>query len=473
MNTKTIAIFAGAASLCALAIVLSLEPAAQPGPSVPPPPAPPRPPVPVDPQSGVTFGAGRVQAQAQLSQSRLLSSSSSEVFLNVDLRAAEIGGDRQDLSAALVIDRSGSMAGAKIDNAREAALSFLSRLADSDQIALISYGSDVTVDIPLTQVGTIRERARRIISRVEAGGGTNISEGLRRAIHQLGSIPGARRVVLISDGRPTEGEMRVSALGAIAATGREQGLSFSAIGVGIDYNEDVMEHIAVRGGGFFYHLRHAVNLTEILAKEFRAIESLVATNVRLRIDPGTGITIDEVFGYDLENQGNIVVVQVGDLSSGEQRRVVARATARTSTAGISRFAGLGLSYTVPHSSAGESASAALSVAVTGDASLVHTSQNAEVVVAANKVQAAAVMRQSMAEMAKGHKHEAVQQLTRARAALKRAASVAPASAKPMLEFEESSFGAMQDEVEQMAPESEEARDFTKERRAKAFSDQRR
>ena len=471
MNPKTLGIFAGAAAICGVALFLVVKGGG--GTTLPPPPPPP----PLDnpntptPQSDVTFG-DRVKAHATLSQSYVLSATSSEVFLNVDLTAAAAGGARQPFSAALVIDRSGSMAGAKIDSARDAALGFLQRLRDDDQIAIVTYGSDVSADLSLSRVGNVRGQAQRIIASIDAGGGTNISGGLNRAIRELSSGQGARRVMLISDGRPTEGERSPQRLAAIAGDGRETGLSFSSLGVGLDYDENVMEGIALRGGGGFYHLRRAHEMANILGKEFKAVETMVASSVRLRVAPGPRIQISEVFGYDLSREGNAVVIHLGDLSQGEQRRLVARATLNAGAPALESFANLGLTYRVPATGSGESASAGLSIAATNQAQLVTSSFKPDVVVAAHKVEAQAAVQESMRSMAKQDRGAAVAKIQRAKARLYEAAKAAPAAAAPALQAEAEAFGAMEQKAADVSFDSDDGKDWVKSTRARSFSSQR-
>jgi len=473
MNPKTVGIFGAAGALCAVAIFLVVQQIS--GPTPQPPRPDPRPvPVPVPvvgtPDSDVTFGS-RVRAHAMLSQSYLMQGSSNDVYLNVDLTPANIAGTRAPFAAAIVIDRSGSMAGAKIDNAQDAALAFLKNMRDDDQITIVTYGSDVTVNLRLAHVGNVRSTAQRIIRGIDAGGGTNIAGGLRSAISQLATANGPRRVVLISDGRPTEGERRPPMLASIAAEGREQGLSFTSIGVGIDYDENVMENIALRGGGSFYHLRQFAMLAGIMTKEFQSVDTIVASDIRLRIDPGSNVSVEEVYGYDFSREGSSVVVRVGDISRGTQLRVVARSRVNAGSPAVARFAGLGLGYRIPDTGAGESATASLTFASTPDIAIASGSQKVDVVVNSNKVAAASIMRQSMEQMASGQRAEGVASLKRAKAQLDTAASMAPAAAAPALKQEAERYNDLGAKAGAVQLDSADGQDFVKSNRAAAFSEQ--
>ncbi|MFH1808445.1 MAG: VWA domain-containing protein [Pseudomonadota bacterium] len=475
MNPKTLGIFGGAALLSAAALFLVVRGQVVAPPTTPTnyPPPPPPPPVNVgQPQATVSFG-NAVRATATLSQSHVLADSATDLFLNVDLQAANQPGARSPFAAVLVIDRSGSMAGVKIDDARDAALAFMRKLRDDDMIAVVSYGSDVTTDLRLSPVRDVRDLAQRRVMSIDAGGGTNIGGGLRAAIRELATTSMPRRVLLISDGRPTEGERNPVRLAAIAGDGREQGLTFSSMGVGLDYDENVMERIAIRGGGGFYHLRKTSALASILAKEFQAVESLVASRVRLRIDPGANMQIQEVFGYNATRDGNSMVVDLGDLSSGESRRLVARATARPSGQNVHPFASLGLTYQMPASGGGESAQGLLSVAAVHDQALAGRSQNADVMVAGYKVEAAAAVSASMEAMSRNDKTQAVQVLRDAKARMKKAAANAPAAAAPALRQQAVYFDDMDTKAGAADLGSAAGQDFVKSNRAEAFSSQRR
>ena len=210
-----------------------------------------------------------------------------------------------------------------------------------------------------------------------------------------------------------------------------------------------------------------------MTREFQAVETLVASGVPLRIDPGPGVTVREVYGYTLSRDGQATLVDVGDMSAGEQRRLVARATVNSGSASVHSFANLGLSYQLPSRGTGESASASLSYAATVDQAVAMGSQDADAVVTASKVEAAAAVRDSMESMGNRDRGQAMAKLRKARARINQAAARAPAAAAPALKAQALEFDELEAKAGAVNFESEAGREFVKSKRASSFADQRR
>lgn len=279
------------------------------------------------PITQLVYGDGVVEVHATLDRGHLAASSTEPVWMDVAVRASGVQ-TRAPLAAALVIDRSGSMAGDKIDAARLAAERFINGLNDGDMLALISYGSDVTVDLPFVAVDAAsRRQALAIVRNIEEGGGTNIDGGLRAAQQQLASANTAgkvARVILVSDGRPTEGDRRSETLAAHSRALRDAGYTTSTIGLGLDYNEDLMEQLAVVGGGRYHYLKTGAHMAKILDDELQHGRNVVASNVKLHLDRqlAPGLRVVSAAGQTDIGAGNRVVVDVGDLAAGEERHVL-------------------------------------------------------------------------------------------------------------------------------------------------------
>ena len=114
-----------------------------------------------------------------------------------------------------VLDRTGSMAGAKIEQARKSLLFCLNSLHKEDRFDVITFNE--TPDVLLKKLEPASEenvsKARRFVENIEASGGTNIDEALRAAIKLTKDDPGAQKmIVFLTDGLPTVGETNVSAI---------------------------------------------------------------------------------------------------------------------------------------------------------------------------------------------------------------------------------------------------------------------
>src|SRR6476661_8401077 len=95
----------------------------------------------------------------------------------------------------------------------------------------------------------------------------------------------------------------------------------SAIGVGADFNEQLMTALADAGTGNYYYVQNAHDLGSIFAREFDAARTTVATGLAVRIDPADGVQVLDAAGYPLEHDGGSVVIRPGSLFAGQERRI--------------------------------------------------------------------------------------------------------------------------------------------------------
>ncbi len=174
--------------------------------------------------------------------------------------AAAAAPARPHLSVHLVLDTSGSMAGAPIDSARRAAQALVDRLAPTDDFSLTTFSSDAEEVIEDGPVGPRRAAIRRAIEGLREGGGTNIGAGLSLGYAQA-SRPGipedaVRVVLLVSDGRATSGLTTASAWRGSPSTPSSAASRRARSGSATTSMASFMSSIASDGAGGYYYLRH-------------------------------------------------------------------------------------------------------------------------------------------------------------------------------------------------------------------------
>src|SRR5207302_1262622 len=216
------------------------------------------------------------------------------VYVAVDLSpsAAAVAGRNRSIS--LAIDSSGSMDGEKIDQAKAAALGLLKQLRPTDQISIVSFSDTVTVQLPMSRVGNSREIAAAV-KAISVNGLTSMYSGLEAAFEQARHTspePGTvNRVLLLTDGNPTVGKTIGSEFVTLAQRIRESGITITAIGIGTDYNEQLLEKIAESGGGLWHHIVDArANLPQIFQDQatlirFSLVEVMQDVEVNFTDDP--------------------------------------------------------------------------------------------------------------------------------------------------------------------------------------------
>jgi len=276
------------------------------------------------PASVVSDGALRMQAA--LERLYLPEDRSTTAYLQVDLSAAADPSARRrvPVNAVLILDRSGSMRGVKIERARDAARSLVQALGPEDRLAIVEFSSDAGVLVSSTPVSAeARARALAAVEAVEVGGGTNMAKAFDAAAPQLaqGRAQGrADKVFLASDGQANEGIADPACLLALARRDFAPA-TLSTFGIGDDYDEDLMSALAAQAGGRARYIDSPQMLAGAFRDELSRAASLVAREVRVRVAGLHGATLERVFGYESETDG---WVRLPDFAAGEERRVLVK-----------------------------------------------------------------------------------------------------------------------------------------------------
>jgi Ca-activated chloride channel family protein len=254
-------------------------------------------------------------------------SSEIEVRLRLQIDAIQ-GGRRPPVNVALAVDTSGSMEGKAIEDARRACLAMVDELGEGDRIAIVTYDTKADLLVPSTvlDAGT-RASIRRSIEKMTARGTTNMGSGLQVALQQVQSYrtnEGVNRIVLVGDGVPND----PSQLPALAQQAGQQGITITALGLGLDYDETLMGKIAELSGGKFHFVDDSAKVAEVLEREVVVMKRIVGRSAVLQLVSGPGVTIQEVIGHTVQPVGGgIVQIGLGDLGEQEERDVILRLSA--------------------------------------------------------------------------------------------------------------------------------------------------
>lgn len=279
------------------------------------------------------------------------SGGSREVIVQIDLDAKRPEhGRRAPMNLAIVLDRSGSMQGAKFEKAKQGACVAIDRLGDDDYFSLVMFDNDPEVLLPPGRVGGERNRdaLKSRIERVRTGGGTAIHAGVTLGAQQVRrhlDREFVNRTVLLSDGIANVGPSRTSDLAALGRELRRAGLSVTTIGLGDDYNEDLMTALAEASNANYYYVRDAEKLPGIFAEELGAARTLVARGVTIRITVPEGVRIKEIIGQpEIECRGRSADIALPEYFGGDKRRFLARCVVESKSSEPLEVAAVDLKY---------------------------------------------------------------------------------------------------------------------------------
>ncbi|MCL1909740.1 MAG: VWA domain-containing protein [Kiritimatiellaeota bacterium] len=247
----------------------------------------------------------------------------------IEPEAADFGKgikERPAINLAIVIDRSGSMQGDRIRVAREAAIEAVNMLGERDIVSIIIFDHTAEVLVP-AQSAANKDSIIRKIRSVEARGSTAIFAGVSLAQEELGkflSKDRVNRVILLSDGQANVGPSSPDELGRLGATLRKQGVSATTIGLGLDYNEDLMTRLAGKSDGNSYFAETSRDLPRIFAAELKDTLSVVAQGVKLRVEFENGALPTEILGREGRIDGNAVILDFNQIYGGQEKFVIVR-----------------------------------------------------------------------------------------------------------------------------------------------------
>jgi Ca-activated chloride channel family protein len=224
---------------------------------------------------------------------------------------------RAALSLGIVLDTSGSMAGAKLDLAREGAIRALRSLGAGDRLSLVAYNDDVQV---LAGSAPAEERAKRAaeqrLRRLWSGGGTDLCGGWLRGCEQVGlGLDDAHlgRCLLLTDGLANEGITDRATIVEHAAQLRRRGVRTSTLGVGRDFDEVLLREMAEAGGGSFYFAEHERQLSDFIAGETGEALKVAVRDATLVVDLPSGASLFCPNGFPVRTEERRSVVELGDL----------------------------------------------------------------------------------------------------------------------------------------------------------------
>jgi Ca-activated chloride channel family protein len=299
-------------------------------------------------------GAGSVKVGVDLAHPVMTAGARQTTYLKVSLQgiSAEKVRDRLPANIAIVLDRSGSMSGEKLRRAKEAAITAIEMLGPKDIVSVVAYDDQIRVLVPATRLSD-RGQVYQAIRSLNAGNMTALFAGVSRGAAEVRKFLAANqvnRVILLSDGIANVGPSSPEALGALGASLIKEGVSVTTIGLGLGYNEDLMQALARRSDGNHAFVENAADLARIFGLEFGDILSVVARDVEVRITCPAGIRPVRVLGRDADIIGQVVTARLNHIYGKQEKFVLVEVEVPATPAGRSlALASVSVQYDDPFS----------------------------------------------------------------------------------------------------------------------------
>jgi Ca-activated chloride channel family protein len=300
---------------------------------------------------------GEVTLTCQLGKEQMPITGGSQVaYVLVEAKPTEMVAQvRMPLNFAIVLDRSGSMKGAKLNAVKQAVQMIIDQMADNDYISVIAFDDTVQIIVP-AQPAMDKMGIKMAVERIRDGGGTTMSLGMSTGLNELRKYysPGTvNRMVLLTDGVTYGDTDRCRALADDAA---RQGIVVKTLGIGADWDEDLLDNIGRRSGGQESEfIRQPGDALRMFQQQFQSAAAVAVRNAQMVLHLSAGITpkkavkvlpqISDLGPSVLSDRQ--VVIPLGDLEKDNSQAVLYELMIEPKPAGVFRIAVAELTYDVP------------------------------------------------------------------------------------------------------------------------------
>lgn len=264
---------------------------------------------------------------------------------------------RRPLNLCLVIDRSGSMGGAKLDYTRQAAQFLVQNLSVRDTLSIVLYNDHVET-LLLPEKVQRKDVINQKINGIKARGTTNLSSGWLEGcnlVAQNMDYEAVNRVILMSDGLANRGVTNSIKLVTMAQQKFAENISTTTMGLGNDFNEDLLMDMSTAGGGAFYFIESPEVAPLIFQEELQGLLSVVGQNLTITVHNSDHVSsVKQLNAYPMQSDIHQTSFRLGDIYGNEVKALVIELDLKAfSEVGKKQIATLVFEYDELHESGAE------------------------------------------------------------------------------------------------------------------------
>lgn len=301
--------------------------------------------------------AGEVTLDCQVGRERMTVTGSSQLaYVLVETHPVATGVQtRMPLNFALVLDHSGSMKGAKLRAVKDSVKLVVDHMLPSDFVSVVVFDDNVHVVVPAQPAGD-KERIKGMIEGIRDGGGTAMSLGMNIGLMELkknASAQTVNRMILLTDG-VTYGD--ADRCRRIADDAGAAGVGIYPLGIGADWDEDLLDNIGQRSSGMpAEFIRRPDDALSIFEQQLQSAAAVSVRNAQLTLRLTAGVMpkrvvkvlplISEMSQERLSDRE--AVVPIGDIERNAPPAMLFELLVENRPAGTFRIAQAELSYDVP------------------------------------------------------------------------------------------------------------------------------
>ncbi|RRR71254.1 MAG: VWA domain-containing protein [Candidatus Viridilinea halotolerans] len=298
-----------------------------------------------------------IQLRSTLSRSILAESSEPQliyVLLELSAQGVPTTLPKLPLNLCLVIDRSSSMRGERLQHVKEGASRIIDMLSDDDYFGLVTFNDRAEVVVP-AQRARNKHELKRLVGMIEAAGGTEMATGMALALQEIQKpmlARGVSRILLLTDGRTYGDESRCV---EIARRAQKRSIGVTALGVGGEWNEDLLETVAARENSRTQYITSALDISKVFTDEVKRMSSIFAQDMGLRVEmrPGAILrSLDRVRPFiapiaATEEQDALWAASLGDWPGGDPQAILLEVVVPPLTVGDHPLLRLTMRYSLP------------------------------------------------------------------------------------------------------------------------------